>query len=660
MRIAGIVWFIVATLPQALAKWREGVIDTDRDWAFLTRFCFLTQQGSLSYDFKYPVGYGTQEILMYYDDPGQWDSIYKRGKNCTQKMSVLSITSNQILALNTSVTQTSKYAGCTLFNQGGDTWYHCVGQRTFRSSRERWWYIAVARCGPPKDLVTGLYLEFKVHMTNGDDLLHKEFSADEFYILPVDIVFFIIYLVMLAMSVVCAVVLRSRQLFHTTYKMYMFALVLWQLHLFLMVVAWCYYGVTGWEEAPVEVTGRVLRAASNTIFILLLILMAKGYTITRGRLPISSTIKITVFMSVYAVIISVLFIWEGLLFDPGKVLYYYESPPGYGLIAMQLIAWLWFLYSLVFTLKHCSSKTRFYIPFFSFYTVWFWASPVVTLVAMFAMAKWSREKTVNGVEQFVGFVGHTFFLFLTRPSAANGNFPYHVRTTQIATMGGEEHLDGNPYTVSSRDGLSGSGPNLEFFITSKEVDNEDTMDGESRVIFSVSGQRGNPPSYNDPPPAYPQVVERPGVASSSSVGGSGDASTVHTTGAGPDHPVSSAGSVQHIHNYGGVIINSVNNNNNNNNVNNNMNNNNNNSNNSNSLVSNVNSNFQARNAFVPPILSGLPPSAGRWALPPLVRGSVLTGHVPSAPPMDPVEETEQPPENFEGTSSKNKKKKKKK
>lgn len=44
----------------------------------------------------------------------------------------------------------------------------------------------------------------------------------------------------------------------------------------------------------------------------------------------------------------------------------------------------------------------------------FWAGPVVILVAMFAMPKWSREKTVNAVEQFVGLIGHLFFLVSVR------------------------------------------------------------------------------------------------------------------------------------------------------------------------------------------------------------------------------------------------------
>lgn len=57
-------------------------------------------------------------------------------------------------------------------------------------------------------------------------------------------------------------------------------------------------------------------------------------------------------------------------FDPGEVLYVYESPAGYGLMALQLVAYVWFCYAVLISLKHYPEKQPFYIPFFTTYTLW--------------------------------------------------------------------------------------------------------------------------------------------------------------------------------------------------------------------------------------------------------------------------------------------------
>lgn len=49
---------------------------------------------------------------------------------------------------------------------------------------------------------------------------------------------------------------------------------------------------------------------SETTFLLLLLLLAKGFTVTRGRLPIPAIIKITVFMCLYSLTYILLFIYE--------------------------------------------------------------------------------------------------------------------------------------------------------------------------------------------------------------------------------------------------------------------------------------------------------------------------------------------------------------
>ncbi|KAG8143497.1 hypothetical protein E2320_000719 [Naja naja] len=103
-----------------------------------------------------------------------------------------------------------------------------------------------------------------------------------------------------------------------------------------------------------------------------------------GRISHTGSIKLSVYMTLYTITHVVLFIYEAEFFDQAQVLYTYESPAGYGLIALQFVAYIWFCYAILITLKQFPEKQPFYL--------------------------------------------------ITRPSAANKNFPYHVRTSQIGIV----------------------------------------------------------------------------------------------------------------------------------------------------------------------------------------------------------------------------------
>ena len=107
-----------------------------------------------------------------------------------------------------------------------------------------------------------------------------------------------------------------------------------------------------------KLLGRVLESASEITFLLLLILLAKGYTVTRARLRQMSTIKVTIFICAYVIMYMALFLCEKLYFDPGKVLYLYESSFGYGLVILQMVGWLIFIYASFFTLKYYPEKVK--------------------------------------------------------------------------------------------------------------------------------------------------------------------------------------------------------------------------------------------------------------------------------------------------------------
>ncbi|CAM5176751.1 unnamed protein product [Eretmochelys imbricata] len=417
------------------AKYVTGNISTKEDWVFLTRFCFLSDYGRLDFRFRYPEAKCCENILLYFDDPSQWPAVYKQGnKDCLMRESVIRPENNQVINLTTQYA----WSGCQVLSQDSVRYLSCASGRSFRSVRERWWYVALSKCGGD-----GLELEYEMILTNGKSFWTRHFSADEFGILETDITFLLIFLLILLISCYFGYLLKGRQLLHTTYKMFMTAAGVEVLSLLFFCIYWGQYACDGVGNGSLKILAKLLFSVSFLVFLLMLILLGKGFTVTRGRISHTGSIKLSVYMTLYTITHVVLFIYEAEFFDPAQVLYTYESPAGYGLIALQFLAYVWFCYAVLTTLKQCPEKQPFYVPFFAAYTLWFFAVPVTALIANFGIPRWAREKIVNGIQLGIHLYAHAVFLIMTRPSAANKNFPYHVRTSQIGIV--EEGAPGTKF-----------------------------------------------------------------------------------------------------------------------------------------------------------------------------------------------------------------------
>ncbi|KAK4805277.1 hypothetical protein QYF61_002903 [Mycteria americana] len=421
-----------------------------QDWVFLTRFCFLSDYGRLDFHFRYPEAKCCENILLYFDDPSQWPAVYKKGnKDCLAKESVIRPENNQVINLTTQYA----WSGCQVLLEDSVRYLSCASGRSFRSVRERWWYVALSKCGvstPPDPPLAmprppltprppqgdGLELEYEMVLTNGKSFWTRHFSADEFGILETDITFLLIFILIFLVSCYFGYLLKGRQLLHTTYKMFMAAAGVEVLSLLFCCVYWGQYACDGVGSGSLKILAKLLFSVSFLIFLLMLILLGKGFTVTRGRISHAGSVRLSVYMTLYSITHVVLLTYEAEFFDPAQVLYTYESPAGYGLIGLQFLAYLWFCYAVLVTLKQVPEKQPFYLPFFAAYTLWFFAVPVTALIANFGIPKWAREKIVNGIQLGIHLYAHAVFLVMTRPSAANKNFPYHVRTSQIGSAEG--------------------------------------------------------------------------------------------------------------------------------------------------------------------------------------------------------------------------------
>ncbi|RZF40950.1 hypothetical protein LSTR_LSTR013205 [Laodelphax striatellus] len=416
------------------SKYIEGELRTWERWTFLARFCFLSEEGQFEYHIQYENEYAPQHLLLYYDSEKQWSSVYKTNKTCEQKESVLSRRQNQIILLTSSDGSAGCYHVSNSNNSGNKKMFtiSCQNSRRFRSARERWWFIAVSSCNSTK----GLSMRYKLMMTNAPpgNFWQEHFSADEFYILPVLIAFLLTYVLLIIAVYMCAMELKAKQLFHSTYKIFMASVILQGFGIFNQCIAYSRYAMDGVGLPYTRDLGRLFESASEVLFLILLLLLAKGYTVTRGRLKLNSSIKLTVFMCIYVIAYYSLFQYEKEYFDPGEVLYIYESPVGYGLIGLRIAAWWMFIYSSIFTLKHYPEKSSFYYPFNLIASLWFITGPIFVICANNFIDKWVRESVMCFVQHSIAVTGHILFLMLTLPNKANTNFPYHVRTTQIGVM----------------------------------------------------------------------------------------------------------------------------------------------------------------------------------------------------------------------------------
>ncbi|KAI6215219.1 Transmembrane protein [Aphelenchoides besseyi] len=260
-------------------------------------------------------------------------------QNCKQKDNLIDPHNNQIIHLTPQYNDED--AVCSTYAKDDKSeWINCTGSRSFYSRRPRWWYLALANC----DSINGLYLDYNILMTNGkpSNRWFYHFSFDEFYSLPICIFFMIVDIIILIISIIFTYMLKSRNYFHATFKLYLHSLVL---HLSGQVLMWLHYdryADNGRGFPLLRSFGLLLRQFASVIFVLLLLLVAKGYTITRSKISQTSTVKLIIFMTFYLITNVAMMIWELALFDPAEVTYISESMAAYFQSGLIIIAWLWF------------------------------------------------------------------------------------------------------------------------------------------------------------------------------------------------------------------------------------------------------------------------------------------------------------------------------
>lgn len=428
-KLLGRILLFVTACHVVTGKWITGKVRTVETWKFVSRFAFLDSGGKLQYSVEYPITDECCPSLVYYFDT-IWPRVYPHKEiDCQAKMTSTTDPQHVSRQFRLVHNQTSNVSSHSCSDNRNTRVRHCSGTLRFHSLRNRWWFFVFSHCNSTR----GLDITYDLVFTNGDSW-EKHLSADELYILETDVAFLVADFATFLIALVCAKQLWMRDLLHRSYKIFLLSLCYELVAVLLQIGYYIKYLESGKEVRGIQDLGHFLDAASETIFAVLLILLAKGWTITRGRLSKQTQLKLAIFFTLYVLSYGILFIYDIQHFDPGLVMYRYDSPAGRGIVALRLVAWLWFNYAIYFSVKHYPEKKVFFGLFLFSLGIWFLAKPILVFLGYHVIANWSRTRICNGVDMTICLIGYIAFLYLLKPTTHNSNFPFHVCTTQVDLM----------------------------------------------------------------------------------------------------------------------------------------------------------------------------------------------------------------------------------
>ncbi|XP_041460932.1 uncharacterized protein LOC121412089 [Lytechinus variegatus] len=269
-------------------------------------------------------------------------------------------------------------------------------------------------------------------MTNGNNRL-KEFAENQKFMMETDLAFFLGYVVMTIVATRFRYVLSLRKLLHLTYRLFYSSLFFKTVCLLLLNIDLSRFARTGLEMTKMQDAAEVFSWLSTVFFVCVLLLVSKGFSITRAQISLPGTVKTICFGFIYLTFYTIVFFDQRVLLDPQDIIVSMTSLSASGAII--------FVYGCIVTIKNHPRKVSFYLPFTIFFSVWFVAEPTYRLLSLYVYPVLKSPNIWNGIDLALCFTGHAYFLYITRPDRLNKRFPFHLRAGKVSFRDIDEDVE---------------------------------------------------------------------------------------------------------------------------------------------------------------------------------------------------------------------------
>ncbi|KAL0831433.1 hypothetical protein ABMA28_002236 [Loxostege sticticalis] len=282
------------------------------------------------------------------------------------------------------------------------------------TGQPKFWYVSMVACyldevnctwhhySPPpskngKAPDTPQTIQYDFWLVNGSpnlslyNTLLYQFSFDRQNTLELYLVFWLCYVILLPVQIYAV---RTQK--HPVTKLFTFSLVLEFIALCFNVLHTVKFAVDGVGFSGLAAAGDIFDIMSRTLFMLLLLLLAKGWAVTRLEL----TYKPLVFgvWLAYGIVHILLYVWNTTEVDIIEEIDEYQTWPGWLILTLRVAIMTWFVIELRNTMiyEHNITKLNFLLHFGASSLVWFVYLPVIALIALQISPLW-RFKFLLGI-----------------------------------------------------------------------------------------------------------------------------------------------------------------------------------------------------------------------------------------------------------------------
>lgn len=292
-------------------------------------------------------------------------------------------------------------------------------------ARPHIWYVVLVNCPLKNETRARPYdITYTVKFINVDG---SQIGYDEFGILPLNAVYFVLYFLLMLVHLASAYFLWVKKSLHPIVQVLAICLILMTISTMFVLIHWGGYASNGVGCPGCRTFGQLLCGFASIFFAMLLIMIASGWAITYHTLP--RRLAVLGIFAAYVVCFLIFFIISNatatstastqIVYSHGALLAF--------VILYILTCWLgvfgYFAYSLFLTFREETQydKRLFYLIFGIGYGLWFVLPALFNFISI-GVDEWFRPRVVDAFQLTASFLGMGALVVLLWPSRVEKYF----------------------------------------------------------------------------------------------------------------------------------------------------------------------------------------------------------------------------------------------